>query len=35
MTEVKGDTKSHGDFLYGNKQPVFTVLYRLYNYCWA
>ncbi len=35
MTEFKCDTRSHGNFLYGKKQSVFTVLYRLYNYCWA
>ena len=35
MTEFKCDTRSHGNFLYGKKQPVLTVLYRLYNYCWA
>ncbi len=35
MTEFKCDTRSHGDFLYGKKQSVFTVLYRMYNHCWA
>jgi hypothetical protein len=32
MTEFKFDTRSHGNFLYGNgkKQSVFTVLLRLY-----
>ena len=35
MTEFKYDTRSHGNFLYGKKQSVFTVLYRLYNHCWA
>ncbi len=35
MTEFKCDTRSHGNFLYGKKQSVFTVLYRLYNYCYA
>jgi len=35
MTEFKCDTRSHGNFLYGKKQSVFTVLYRLYNYCSA
>ena len=35
MTEFKCDTRSHGNFLYGKKQSVFTVLYRLYNHCWA
>jgi hypothetical protein len=33
MTEFKCDTRSYGNFLYGKKQSVFTVLYRLYNYC--
>jgi hypothetical protein len=35
MTEFKCDTRSHGNFLYGKKQSVFTVLYRLYNHCSA
>ena len=35
MTEFKCDARSHGNFLYGKKQSVFTVLYRLYNYCYA
>ncbi len=30
MAELKGDARSHG-FLYGKKQSVFTVLYKLYN----
>jgi hypothetical protein len=35
MTEFKCDTRSHGNFLYGKKQSVFTVLYRLYNHCYV
>ena len=35
MTEFKCDTRGHGNVLYGKKQSVFTVLYRLYNHCWA
>jgi hypothetical protein len=35
MTDSKCDTRSHGNFLYGKKQSAFTVLYRLYNYCYA
>jgi len=35
VTEFKCDTRNHGHFLYGKKQSVFTVLYRLYNYYWA
>jgi hypothetical protein len=35
MTEFKCDTRSHGNFLYGKKQSVFTVLYRLYNHCYT
>jgi hypothetical protein len=33
MTEFKCDTRNRMNFLYRRKQPVFTVLYRLYNYC--
>jgi hypothetical protein len=33
MTEFKCDTRSHGSFLYGKRQSVFTVLSRLYNHC--
>ena len=35
MTEYKCDTRSQQYFLYGKKQSVFTVLYRLYNYGYA
>jgi hypothetical protein len=31
MAELECDSKSHGKFLYGRKQSVFTVLYELYN----
>jgi hypothetical protein len=35
MTEFRCDTRKQGNFLYGKKQSVFSVLYRLYNYCSA
>jgi len=35
MTDFKCDTRSNGNFLYGKKHSVSTVLYRLYNYCYA
>jgi len=34
MTEFKCDIRNRMNFLYRRKQPVFTVLYRLYNYCY-
>lgn len=34
MIEFKGDIRSQGNFLYGKKKSAFTVLYRLYDYCW-
>lgn len=31
MTELKCDTRYHGNFLYGKKQSVFTILYRQHD----
>ncbi|MDQ1351947.1 MAG: hypothetical protein QG657_2253 [Acidobacteriota bacterium] len=35
MEEFKCETRRQGNFLYEKKHSAFTVLYRLYNYCWA
>jgi len=35
MTKFKCDTRNYRNLSYGKKQFVFTVLYRVYNYCWT
>ncbi len=34
VTDIECDTRSQGNFLYGKKQSVFSVLDKLYNYCY-
>ena len=33
LQKMKSTVRKQGDFLYGKRQSVFTVLYRLYNHC--
>ncbi len=35
MTEFKRETRTQGNVLYGKKQSVFIILYKLHNYFWS